>query len=63
MAQSYEKMSEKPNIFEFFRTKVTYFVDHGVSSIAAINRHWVFINDQITKTFNGEKTIAIDIEK
>ena len=37
--------------------------DHGVSSIAAINRHRVFINDQITKTFNGEKTIAIDIEK
>jgi hypothetical protein len=31
--------------------------------VAAINRHWKFINDQITKTFNGEKTIAIDIEK
>ena len=26
-------------------------------------RHQKFINDQITKTFNGEKTIAIDIEK
>lgn len=31
--------------------------------VAAINRHWEFINDQITKTFIGEKTIAIDIEK
>ena len=31
--------------------------------IAAINRHWEFINNQITKTFNGEKTIAFDIEK
>ena len=30
---------------------------------AAINRHWKFINEQITRTFNGEKTIAIDIEK
>ena len=31
--------------------------------VAAINRHWDFINEQVTKTFNGEKTIAIDIEK
>ena len=31
--------------------------------VDAINRHWEFINEQITKTFNGEKTIAIDIEK
>ncbi len=31
--------------------------------VASINRHWEFINDQITRTFNGEKTIAIDIEK
>ena len=31
--------------------------------VSAINRHWKFINEQITKTFNGEKTIAIDIEK
>ena len=31
--------------------------------VAAINRHWKFINEQITRTFNGEKTIAIDIEK
>ena len=31
--------------------------------VAAINRHWEFINEQITRTFNGEKTIAIDIEK
>ena len=31
--------------------------------VAAINRHWNFINDQITKVFNGEKTVSIDIEK
>ena len=31
--------------------------------VAAINRHWKFINEQITRTFNGEKTIAINIEK
>lgn len=29
----------------------------------AINRHWDYINKQITKTFNGEKTVAIDLEK
>lgn len=27
------------------------------------NRHWKFINEQITKVFNGERTISIDIEK
>ncbi len=26
-------------------------------------RHWKSINEQITKTFNGEKTISINIEK
>ena len=31
--------------------------------ISAIDRHWDFINEQISKTFRGEKTIAIDIEK
>lgn len=31
--------------------------------VSAINRHWNSINKQITKTFNGEKTIAINIEK
>ena len=31
--------------------------------VAAINRHWEFINKQITKVFNGEKTISINIEK
>ena len=31
--------------------------------VAAINRHWMRINEQITKTFNGEKTISINIEK
>ena len=31
--------------------------------VAAINRHWEFINEQITRVFNGEKTISIDIEK
>ena len=30
--------------------------------VAAINRHWEFINKQITKVFNGEKTISINIE-
>ena len=28
--------------------------------VDAINRHWAFINDQITKVFNGEKTVSID---
>ena len=31
--------------------------------VAAINNHWAFINEQITKVFNGEKTISIDLEK
>ena len=31
--------------------------------VAAINRHWKSINEQITRVFNGEKTISIDIEK
>ena len=31
--------------------------------VAAINRHWESINNQITKVFNGEKTISINIEK
>ena len=31
--------------------------------VAAINRHWAFINEQITKVFKGEKTISINIEK
>ena len=31
--------------------------------VAAINRHGDFINEQITRAFNGEKTVAIDIEK
>lgn len=31
--------------------------------VAAINKHWVFIDKQITKVFNGEKTISINIEK
>lgn len=30
--------------------------------VAAINRHWTFINEQITRAFNGEKTISINIE-
>ena len=31
--------------------------------VAAINRHWEFINEQVKKAFNGEKTVSIDIEK
>ena len=31
--------------------------------VAAINRHWKFIKDQVTKAFNGEKTVSINIEK
>jgi ribosomal silencing factor RsfS len=31
--------------------------------VAAINRHWESINDQVTKAFNGEKTVSINIEK
>ena len=31
--------------------------------VDAINRHWEFINEQITRAFNGEKTVSINIEK
>ncbi len=31
--------------------------------VAAINRHWKSINDQVTKAFNGEKTVSVNIEK
>lgn len=31
--------------------------------MTAIDHHWSFINEQITKTFRGEKTIAIDLNK
>lgn len=31
--------------------------------VAAINRHWKSINDQVTKVFNGEKTVSVNIEK
>ena len=31
--------------------------------VAAINCHWEFINEQVTRAFNGEKTVSIDIEK
>ena len=36
--------------------------DNGML-VDAIERHWGFINEQITKTFNGEKTIVKNIEK
>ena len=31
--------------------------------VSAINRHWKYINEQVTKAFNGEKTTSINIEK
>lgn len=31
--------------------------------LSAINAHWEFINEQITKTFKGEKTKVKDIGK
>jgi len=31
--------------------------------VDAIDRNWNYINGQITKTFNGEKTIMKNIEK
>lgn len=31
--------------------------------VNAIDRHWDFINQQITKSFNGEKTVVKNIEK
>lgn len=31
--------------------------------VAAINRHWELINNQISKVFNGEKTVSVNIEK
>ena len=30
---------------------------------SAIERHWTFINNQITKSFEGKKTIMKDISK
>ena len=29
--------------------------------VDAINVHWIFINDQITRCFNGERTISKNI--
>ena len=31
--------------------------------VAAIDKHWEFLNEQITRTFNGEKTKVKNIEK
>lgn len=31
--------------------------------VSAIERHWEFINEQISKTFRGEKTKVKNIEK
>lgn len=31
--------------------------------ISAIDKHWDFLNEQITRTFNGEKTRVRNIEK
>ena len=31
--------------------------------VAAIDRHWDFLNEQITGTFNGEKTKVKNLEK
>ena len=31
--------------------------------VAAINRHWESINEQVTKAFRGEKTVSVNIEK
>ena len=31
--------------------------------VAAIDRHWEFLNEQITRTFNSEKTKVKNIEK
>lgn len=31
--------------------------------ITALDKHWILINEQITKTFKGEKTIVKNIEK
>ena len=31
--------------------------------VAAIERHWEFLNEQITRTFNSEKTKVKSIEK
>lgn len=31
--------------------------------VDAIDRHWTFLNNQISKTFRGEKTIVKNLEK
>ena len=31
--------------------------------VAAIDRHWEFLNEQITRVFNGEKTKVKNLEK
>lgn len=38
-------------------------VQDNTMLVDAINRHWKFIDAQITKTFNGEKTKIKNIEK
>ena len=30
--------------------------------VDAITAHWQFINDQITRAFNGERTVSKNIE-
>lgn len=35
----------------------------NVMIVSAIDKHWNFLNEQITKTFNGEKTTIKNIEK
>ena len=47
--------------YRLIDTAQAYYNEEGVG--AAINRHWEFINEQVTKAFNGEKTVSIDIEK
>ncbi len=31
--------------------------------VSAIDKHWEFLNEQITRTFNGEKTRVRNLEK
>lgn len=48
---------------------ISYIAESQLSSkdnemiVSAIERHWEFINEQISKTFRGEKTKVKNIEK
>jgi len=60
VAISLDRNDNQRHVHVFYKGKRH---QHSEILVAAINRHWEAINEQITRTFNGEKTISINIEK